>query len=128
MAKITMKDPHPHGFKQDCKKLRCAHFVADSKYKEKCYAEDEAYLDEKAVMEYEERWKAYKIEKPEKKKIAKENEKLVKEGNPTQDKDWVRSRLEKERGAGKAAIQRNKLPRKLVKAIDGLEKIKSFKL
>jgi DNA topoisomerase-1 len=139
MAKIKMKDLQLHRSKHDCKKLRHAHFVADSKYKkEKRYAEDKSDLDENAVTEHEEQCKACKIEKPEK-KIAKENEKLVKEGKPAQDKDSVRwrltaidvwfVRLEKERGTGEATIQRDKLPGKLFRAIDGLgENIKSFKL
>jgi DNA topoisomerase-1 len=138
MAKIKMKDLQLHGSKYDCKKLRHAHFVADSEYKEKRYAEDESDLDENAVTEHDEQCKACKIEKPEM-KIAKGNEKLVKEGKPAQDKDSVRSRLtaidvgfvrlEKERGTVKATTQRDRLPGKLVKAIDGLEeKIMSFKL
>ena len=71
-------------------------------------------------------------------KIAKENEKLLKEGKPAQDKDSVRSRLtaidvgfvrlEKEHGTVKTTIQRDKVPGNLVKAIDGLERVKSFSL
>ena len=55
MAKINTKDLQLHGSNYDCKKLRYAHFVADSKYKkEKRYAEDESDLDENAVTEHEE--------------------------------------------------------------------------
>ena len=67
MAKIKMKDLQPHGFKYDCEKLCHAHFVVDSKYKEKRYAEDESTLDENAVTEHEEQCTACKIERPEKK-------------------------------------------------------------
>ena len=120
-------------------KLRHALFVADAKYKkQKKYAEDESDLDEDAVAEHEEQCKAREIEKAEK-KFAKENEKLVEEGKPAQDKDVLSSRLsaiedefarlEKERGTNKAALKRDKPSEKLVEAIDRLEeKIKAFKL
>ena len=62
----------------------------------------------------------------------------MREGKLAQDKDSARLRLtaidvgfvrlEKEHGTVKTTIQRNKLPGKLVKAIDGLKKIKSFRL
>ena len=68
------------------------HAVADFKYKKKRNAEDESDLDQDAAAEHGERCKARKIEKPEK-KIAKDNEKLVEEGKPAQDKNSVRWRL-----------------------------------
>ena len=71
-------------------------------------------------------------------KIDNGNEKLVKEGKLAQDKDSARPRptaidvgfvrLGKEHGTVKTTTQSDKLPGKLVKAIVGLEKIKSFRL
>ena len=112
-------------------KLRHALFVAGAKYKkERKYGEVESGLDEDAVAEYKEKCKARQIEKAEK-EFAKENEELVEEDKPAQDKDVLRSRLsaiedefarlEKERGTGKVTLKRNKPPEKLVEAIDELE-------
>ena len=95
-------------------------------------------MDEDAVAEHEEACKAREIERVEK-KFAKENEKLAEEGKDTQDDDVLRSRLravedeftrvEKERGTGKATLKRDRPAEKLVEAIDKLEdKIKAFKL
>ena len=95
-------------------------------------------MNEDAVAEHEEACKACEIERTEK-KFAKENEKLAEEGKDTQGDDVLRSRLravedeftrlEKERGMGKATIKRDKAPEKLVEEIDVLEeKIKAFKL
>ena len=120
-------------------KLRHALLAADSKFKkQKKYAEDESDLDEDAMAEHEEGCKAREIERAEK-KFAKENEKLAEEGKSAQDEDVLNSRLsaiedefsrlEKERGTGKATLKRDKAPEKLVEAIDRLEdKIKAFKL
>jgi len=101
------------------------------------YAEDGSSLDEDAVAELEEQCKGREIEKAEK-KFAKENEKLLEEGGPAQDKDVLRSRLsaigdelaglEKERRTGKATLKRDKPSEKLVEAIDRLEMIRAFKL
>lgn len=136
MAKMKEK---LRGFKYDRMKLRHALFAADPKYKkQKKYTEDESDLDEDAVEEHEEQCKAREIERTEK-KFAKENEKLVEEGKPSQGDDVLRSRLravgdefarlEKERGTGKAALKRDKPAEKLIEGIDKLEeKIKAFKL
>jgi len=101
------------------------------------YAEDGSSLDEDAVAEHEVQCKGREIKKAEK-KFAKENEKLLEEGGPAQDKDVLRSRLsaigdelarlEKERRTGKATPKRDKPSEKLVEAIDRLEMIRAFKL
>jgi len=101
------------------------------------YAEDGSSLDEDAVAEHEEQCKWREIKKAEK-KFAKENEKLLEEGRPAQDKDVLRSRLsaigdelarlKKERRTGKATPKHDKPSEKLVEAIDRLEMIKAFKL
>ena len=90
------------------------------------YTEDESDLDEgaDAVAEHEEQCKVREIEKAEK-KFSEEDEKLVEEGKPAQDKDVLRSRLsviddefarlEKERGTGKTKPKRGKLHEKLVR-------------
>ncbi|KAI0267121.1 hypothetical protein BC834DRAFT_872641 [Gloeopeniophorella convolvens] len=127
------------GFKYDRMKLRHALFASDPKYKkQKKYAEDESDLDDDAIAEHEDAFKARELERVEK-KFAKENEKLVEDGKPPQGDDVLRTRvravddefarLAKERGTGKAALKRDKAPEKLVEAIDKLEeKIKAFKL
>ena len=93
---------------------------------QKRYARED--LDEDAVAEHGEQCKARGIEEAEK-RFAKENEKLVEEGKPRQDKEVLSSRpsalkdkftrLEKERGTGKATPKRDKPPGKLVEAIGG---------
>ena len=95
------------------------------------------FLDEDAVAEHEEQCKGREIKKAEK-KFVKENEKLLEEGRPAQDKNVLRSRLsaigdelarlEKERRTGKATLKRDKPFEKLVEAIDRFELIKAFKL
>ena len=56
------------------------------------YAEFGLSLDEDAVAQHEEQCKGREIKKAEK-KFVKENEKLLEEGRPAQDKDVLRSRL-----------------------------------
>jgi DNA topoisomerase-1 len=65
--------------------------------KQKKYAEGESDLDENAVAEHEERCKAREIEKAEK-RLAKDNEKLVQEGKPVQDKGRSPCAAEHDRG------------------------------
>lgn len=120
-------------------KLRHALFAIDSKYKKKkLYAEDESDLDEDAIAEHEEQWKAREIEKAEK-KFQKENEKLGEEDKKPQPDSVLKERIKdieaefkrlaKERGTGKAELKREKPTDKLEGDIEKLDdKIKAFKL
>lgn len=120
-------------------KLRHALFTIDLKFKKKkLYAEDESDLDDDAIAEHEEQWKAREIEKTEK-KFQKDNEKLVEQGEKPQPesalKDKVKEiesefkRLKKERGTSKHELKREKPTEKIEEAIQKLdEKIKTFKL
>lgn len=120
-------------------KLRHALFTVDSKFKKKKpYAEDESELDDEAIAEHEEQWKAREIEKAEK-KFQKDNEKLAEQGEKLQPesalKDKIKEienefkRLNKERGTGKHELKRDKPTEKIEDAIQKLdEKIKAFKL
>lgn len=127
------------GFKYERMKLRHALFAIDPKYKKKkLYADDESDLDDDAIAEHEEQWKAREIEKAEK-KFQKDNEKLVEQGEKPQPdsvlKDKIKEiendfkRLKKERGTGKHELKREKPTDKIEEAIQKLdEKIKAFKL
>lgn len=120
-------------------KLRHVLFNLDSKYKKnKLYADDESDIDEEWVIEHEESLKKKDIEKAEK-KFAKDNEKLVEDGNQLLDdsvlKDRIAAvevdykRLAKERGTGKAVLKRERPVEKIEEAVQKLdEKIKTFKL
>lgn len=120
-------------------KLRHALFAIDSKFKKKkLYAEDESDLDDDAIAEHEEQWKAREVEKTEK-KFQKDNEKLVEQGERPQPesalKDKIKEiesefkRLKKERGTSKHDLKREKPTEKIEEAIQKLdEKIKVFKL
>lgn len=71
------------GFKYGRMKLRYALLVADAKYKkQKKDAEDDSDLEEDAVVEHYEQCKAREIERAEKKKFVKGNEKLVRRASP----------------------------------------------
>ncbi|GJE92722.1 DNA topoisomerase 1 [Phanerochaete sordida] len=127
------------GFKYERMKLRHALFAIDSKFKKKkLYAEDESDLDDDAVAEHEEQWKAREIEKAEK-KFLKDNEKLVEQGEKPQPESALKEkikevetefkRLKKERGTNKHELKREKPTDKIEEAIQKLdEKIKAFKL
>ncbi|EKM54686.1 uncharacterized protein PHACADRAFT_96904 [Phanerochaete carnosa HHB-10118-sp] len=127
------------GFKYERMKLRHALFTVDSKFKKrKPYAEDESDLDDEAIAEHEEQWKARELEKAEK-KFQKDNEKLAEQGEKLQPesalKDKIKEiesefkRLNKERGTGKHELKRDKPTEKIEEAIQKLdEKIKTFKL
>jgi len=127
------------GFKYERMKLRHALFAIDPKFKKKKkYVDDESDLDDDAVAEHEEQWKAREIEKIEK-KFNKDNEKLLEEGKEAQDDSILKEkkkeieteykRLTKERGTGKATLKREKATEKIEESIDKLEeKIKTFKL
>lgn len=120
-------------------KLRHALFAIDSKFKKKkLYAEDESDLDDEAVAEHEEQWKAREIEKAEK-KFQKDNEKLTEQGEKPQPESALKEkikeveiefkRLKKERGTSKHELKREKPTDKIEEAIQKLdEKIKAFKL
>ncbi len=120
-------------------KLRHALFGIDPKFKKKKqYAEDESDLDDDAVIEHEEQWKAREIEKAEK-KFQKDNDKLAEEDKKPQPgsvlKDKIAEiesefkRLKKERGTNKAELKRDKPTEKIEDAIEKLDdKIKTFKL
>ncbi|PSR73198.1 hypothetical protein PHLCEN_2v10919 [Hermanssonia centrifuga] len=127
------------GFKYERMKLRHALFGIDPKFKKKKqYAEDESDLDDDAVIEHEEQWKAREIEKAEK-KFQKDNDKLAEEDKKPQPgsvlKDKIAEiesefkRLKKERGTNKAELKRDKPTEKIEDAIEKLDdKIKTFKL
>ena len=127
------------GFKYERMKLRHALFAIDSKFKKKkLYAEDESDLDDDAIAEHEEQWKAREIEKAEK-KFQKDNEKLIEQGEKPQPESALKEkikeveaefkRLKKERGTGKHELKREKPTDKIEEAIQKLdEKIKAFKL
>lgn len=111
----------------------------DPKYKkQKQYVDDESDLDDDWIEEYEESIKNKEIEKAEK-KFAKDNEKLVQEGNKPQPDSVLQEKIEaaeaeykrlaKERGTGKAKLKRDRAPEKIEEAVQKLdEKIKTFKL
>ncbi|ETW80762.1 hypothetical protein HETIRDRAFT_476461 [Heterobasidion irregulare TC 32-1] len=133
-----MKD-RLRGFKYDRMKLRHGLFAIDSKYKKnKKYVDDESDLDDDAVADHEETMKALQIEKAQK-KFAKDNEKLLIEGEQPQADSVLKEkikdieeefkRLKKERGTGRAAFKRERPAEKIEEAIEKLdEKIKTFKL
>lgn len=120
-------------------KLRHALFAIDSKFKKnKKYSEPESDLDDDAIEEHEEQWKAREIEKAEK-KFQKENEKLSADDQKPQPdsvlKDKIKDieaefkRLKKERGTNKAELKRERPTDKIEEAIEKLDdKIKAFKL
>jgi DNA topoisomerase-1 len=120
-------------------KLRHVLLGMDPKYKkQKQYADDESDLDDDWIEEYEESLKNKEIEKAEK-KFAKDNEKLVQEGNKPQPDSVLQEKIEaaeaeykrvaKERGTGKAKLKRDRAPEKIEEAVQKLdEKIKTFKL
>jgi DNA topoisomerase-1 len=120
-------------------KLRHVLTTMDPKYKkDKKYTRDESDLDDEWIEHHEDQMKAKEVEKAEK-KFAKENEKLVEEGETAQkdsvlqeriaDVEAEFERLTKERGTGKATLKREKAPEKIEQAIDKLdEKMKAFKL
>ena len=120
-------------------KLRHALFTVDPKFKKKKqYAQDESDLDDDAIAEHEEQWKAREIEKAEK-KFQKENDKLAEEGKKPQAESVLKERIEeieaefkklkKERKTGKAELKREKPTEKIEADIAKLdEKIKAFKL
>lgn len=120
-------------------KLRHALFGVDSKYKKnKKYADDESDLDDEWIESHEDQMKAKEIEKAEK-KFAKDNDKLVEEGNIAQQDSVLQKRiadieadyrrLAKERGTGKASLKREKATDKIEQNIDKLDDtIKAFKL
>jgi DNA topoisomerase I len=120
-------------------KLRHVLFNEDSKYKkQKKYADDESDIDDDWIAEHEEAMKAKEVEKAEK-KFAKDNEKLVEEGSkPMKDNELQErlsvieedfKKLEKERGAKKATLKRERPPAKIEEAIEKLDdRIKTFKL
>jgi DNA topoisomerase-1 len=120
-------------------KLRHVLLSMDPKYKkQKQYVDDESDLDDDWIEEYEESLKNKEIEKAEK-KFAKDNEKLVQEGNKPQPDSVLQEKIEaaeaeykrlaKERGTGKAKLKRDRAPEKIEEAVQKLdEKIKTFKL
>ena len=87
------------------------------------------------MAEREEQCKVSEIDKAEK-AFTKENEKLMEKARAGRGRHhwWLGAiedefaRLGKERGTVKAMLMCDKPPGKLVEAIDGLEKIKAFKL
>ncbi|KAG1767000.1 DNA topoisomerase I [Suillus occidentalis] len=125
--------------KYDRMKLRHVLLSIDPKYKkQKQYVDDESDLDDDWIEEYEESLKNKEIEKAEK-KFAKDNEKLVQEGNKPQPESVLQEKIEaaeaeykrlaKERGTGKAKLKRDRAPEKIEEAVQKLdEKIKTFKL
>ena len=74
------------------------------------------------VAEHEVQCKVSEIDKAEKRSPRRMRNRWRK---PAQDEV---ARLGKEHGTGKATLMCNKLPGKLVEAIDGLENIKAFQL
>jgi DNA topoisomerase-1 len=120
-------------------KLRHVLFNEDSKFKkQKKYAGDESDIDDDWIAEHEESMKAKEVEKAEK-KFAKDNEKLVEDGNkPMKDKELQErlslieddfKKLEKERGTKTATLKRERPAAKIEEAIEKLdERIKTFKL
>ncbi|KAG5653990.1 hypothetical protein H0H81_008572 [Sphagnurus paluster] len=120
-------------------KLRHVLFEMEPKYKKnKKYAEDESDIDDDWIAAYEEAEKAKDIEKAEK-KFAKDNEKLVEEGNKPQGDKVLRDRIEaieeeyerlaSERGTKKATLKTRKPVEKIEEAIEKLtDKIKGFRL
>ena len=109
-------------------KLRHGLFAIDSKYKKnKKYVDDESDLDDDAVADHEETMKALQIEKAQK-KFAKDNEKLLIEGEQPQvdsvlkekikDIEEEFKRLKKERGTGRAAFKRERPAEKIEEAIE----------
>ncbi|KAK7053306.1 DNA topoisomerase 1 [Paramarasmius palmivorus] len=134
MQKMTYKYK---ALKYDRMKLRHQLFGLDAKYKKNNkYKEDESDIDDDWVVEHEEQLKATAIEKAEK-KFAKDNEKLVEDGNKPNPDSVLKEKLEaieedfkqlaKERGKSKASTR--KTPEKLIEQIDKMtERIKTFKL
>ena len=120
-------------------KLRHTLFAIDSKFKKKKkYADDESDLDDNAIIEHEEQWKAREIEKIEK-KFQKENEKLAEEDKKPQADSVLKERIKeiesefkklaKERGTHKHELKRERPTEKIEESIEKLdEKIKAFKL
>jgi DNA topoisomerase I len=120
-------------------KLRHVLFASDPKYKKKKkYVDDESDVDDEWIVSHEEQLKVKEIEKAEK-KFAKENEKLVEDGQKPMKETVLADKitdieddfkkLAKERGTGKATLKRERTTEKLEEAIDKLEeKIKTFKL
>ncbi|KAJ3532095.1 hypothetical protein NM688_g7475 [Phlebia brevispora] len=127
------------GLKYDRMKLRHALFAIDAKYKKnKKYAEEESDLDDDAIAEHEDVWKARELEKAEK-KFQKENEKLAADDKKPQPDSVLKERLDeietefkrlkKERGTRKAQLKRDKPTEKIEADIEKLDdKIKTFKL
>ncbi|KAI6040294.1 DNA topoisomerase I [Pisolithus marmoratus] len=125
--------------KYDHMKLRHVLFNLDPKYRKmKQYADDESDLDDEWIVEHEENLKKKDIEKAEK-KFAKDNEKLVEEGNKPQDESILREkiaaievefkRIAKERGTGSASLKRERPAERIEESIQKLdERIKTFKL
>ncbi|KAK7472817.1 DNA topoisomerase 1 [Stygiomarasmius scandens] len=125
--------------KYDRMKLRHVLFGLDAKYKKQDkYKDDESDIDDEFIIEHEEQLKAKEIEKAEK-KFAKDNEKLVEEGQKPHAESVLKERiraveddfkkLEKERGKNVASLKKEKPADKIIENIDKLtEKIKAFKL
>jgi DNA topoisomerase-1 len=120
-------------------KLRHVLFNMDPKYrKQKRYTDDESDLDEDWIEEHEDSLQKKEIDKTEK-KFAKDNEKLVQEGNAVQPDSVLQEKIDAinaeykriatERGSGKAKLKRERAPEKIEEAIQKLdERIKTFKL
>ena len=90
---LTSRSMQLRGFKYERMKLRHALFTIDSKFKKKkLYAEDESDLDEDAIADHEEQWKAREIEKAEK-KFQKDNEKLVEQGEKPQPESALKDKI-----------------------------------
>ncbi|KAJ7680364.1 DNA topoisomerase I [Mycena polygramma] len=120
-------------------KLRHVLFKMDKKFrKHEEYVDDESDIDDDWIVAHEEATKAKEIEKAEK-KFAKENEKLVEEGEKEQKASVLQDRiadieadfkaLAKERGTKLATLKKEKPAEKIQDAITKLtEKIKTSKL
>ncbi len=127
------------GLKYERMKLRHALFKLEPKKKKIAkYAELESDLDNEFIESWEESLKDRDVEKA-KKKFAKENEKLIAEGEEAQDDSVLQKRiaeieeelerLASERGTEKAELKRSKPAEKIEAAIEIMEtKIKNFKL
>ncbi|THU95636.1 hypothetical protein K435DRAFT_666037 [Dendrothele bispora CBS 962.96] len=125
--------------KYDRMKLRHVLFGLDAKFKKQDeFKEDESDIDEDFIIEHEDQCKAKEIEKLEK-KFAKDNEKLVEEGQKPQPDSVLKEkiaaiedefkRLKKERGKSVASLKKEKPAEKIIESIEKLtEKIKTFKL
>ncbi|KAJ7497336.1 DNA topoisomerase I [Mycena latifolia] len=133
-----VRDKH-RGLKYDRMKLRHVLFKMDKKFrKDEEYRDDESDIDDDWIVSHEESLKAKEIEKAEK-KFAKENEKLVEEGEKAQKDTVLQERiadieadfeaLAQERGTEQAELKREKPVEKIREAIMKLtDKIKAFKL